>query len=815
MNINEIGTFENWLGEKTGRAENLKKQRIDIGTLSLSLSFPVNQQGDADPLRISVHSPLLSLNHIEFKLVNSEKREPATQFIKRIPFTPFYHSYVTGEAFSSQMVDFFLWDKSPVIYRMFNLQKFQDDGPLRIRFPEMVQSSVSKDTIRIGDLYFEVSLPVDLEKEKNCITFKTDNAVDKQFFVMAISPEPVEQEISFSSTFKSLRKAEELCREYHIGKNFMINYPAAEKELDDSWTAQKYIHPDRTIDPAILNDPEKYEQEITWLVELACFLGWSKPLMDIRKMIKKRMAKNKMKINWRLLFTACYIENYLHMKKNVRLADHLFPKGSTGLKKGRDDTDTIFCQLCGNNVKDMIDNIEDDFIYSAYFNNTFKNGELAVRLQRWWNLYSLPLMQKRLDKESAENQEKVLLILLLAIRYRLPWASILMQYIQQKDFHPLFHLIAFLFSRLIIRNSRENNVHVFSGYQWDTNVKKLCRECDNISHAYTTFSKKTYFALKQNNKALFKIDHQVDVIYDTQKHEYTVYPAVLKIDPTVYHLFSIKVDDHSLKLPLVFKKGELMFHDVRLRWIFKKKRFQFTLLVKDRDKKIVINNQPVHFKKSIKQKYYLPVEAKDPGMELQLLDNHGRSIHFSRVANIRDLQIVGWSCDRFGLLAQYFNYQYARKQYLNNIDPSGAIDKKISIPSEMKSITFLVKRAKQELPLTFYTSLFMERLCKFSAQKWSDSFIVLIDEPLIKEISKIKKYFDHIFAFQPQYCIKKPGMKSIQSSILLYITISASDVSIVEDRSISLQPFCRIGIKKGIGNVSRFFLFLKEQVSGK
>jgi hypothetical protein len=805
MNGNEITKFENWLWEKTTRTENCKKQLIHPGNLTLSLKFLVDQWGSANPLDISLHAPILSPNRLEFQLVDAKRNESTTQFIKRIHHTPFYYSYLSDEAYSLKIADFFLWNPSSVIYRIFILQKYQGNCSLSIRFPEKVRSSVAKQNIRIANFYCKISQPVDLEKENRCVAIKIDKTMNEQAIVIAISSTPIDQDISFTLAFQLLRQLEETCRVAHPGKNFIVNYAAAEKKMAELWTLQKYIHPDHTIDRAILNNPDQYDRELTWLVELCCYLGWHEPLMEIWKSLKENIKQEK--LNWRLSYTACYLENYLNMRDQDRFITKL-------IKKNMDDHQSIFYQFCQKNFKNISQCKQEDFIYASYFMHSLEERPIIEFLQKWWDCIGLPLFSNKLLQEVFANQEKILIILLLAIRYQLPWAPVLMQYLDQYPFAPLFRIIGLLFSRLSVRHAMDDKIYLFYGFLWDNNVKRLFRN-NNLSYAFTKFSKNSYLTIKQNNKIVLKINIPVHVIHDRKCNELAIYPAVFKIGQPDYHLAKIKVADRTLNLPLVFSKGELFFYDVRLRWIFKKRRFQFTLMCKEKEKQVFINNQEIRFNCSVKQKHYISVFPQNAKIELMILSEKGRSVHFNKTVNRRTVQLYGWAMDRHGIFTSHFNFRYNRKQYLHQIDQCGLINKIIHVPPEVKSITFFIKKAQRELTLKFHSSLFLERMFKFSPQKWTDHFIVLIDGKLKKDMDTIQQFFHEFFAFQPEYCFKHAGMKPIQSAIVIYLTLSAADIRIMEDHAISLYPICRIGIKKGIRDLFKLYPFIIMQGNGK
>ena len=142
------------------------------------------------------------------------------------------------------------------------------------------------------------------------------------------------------------------------------------------------------------------------------------------------------------------------------------------------------------------------------------------------------------------------------------------------------------------------------------------------------------------------------------------------------------------------------------------------------------------------------------------------------------------------------------------------INKRVLIPPDVREIDFIIKKAKKQLVVQLYYSLFIEKITQFSPSVRENEFVVLIDHDLIKNIADIQKFFADLFSFQPVYRIKTANMLPIiQSSLLVYLSVATNKIEITTDPSISSQAFCRVGIKKGIGRLSDFYIFLKEQLS--
>ncbi len=120
--MNNIGKLDQWLIQKTSNSINLKDShdKIVIGSLAEHIKYINN-----NPLltRLISFASSNSTIEIDFKILFDPNLEPILQYVKRLPETPFYASYLVNSELAVKVIDFYTWQPDTVIYRLMILKK--------------------------------------------------------------------------------------------------------------------------------------------------------------------------------------------------------------------------------------------------------------------------------------------------------------------------------------------------------------------------------------------------------------------------------------------------------------------------------------------------------------------------------------------------------------------------------------------------------------------------------------------------------------------------------------------------------------------
>jgi hypothetical protein len=452
----------------------------------------------------------------------------------------------------------------------------------------------------------------------------------------------------------------------------------------------------------------------------------------------------------------------------------------------------------------------DNLIYSAYFTNKVSDEQILSFLQYWWEIYSYPLFIKKFEVELENNPERVFLIYLLALKYQLPWADILYDHSHQFYDHIIFRIIAFIGKRLQLRYEPPGLLSIFPGSTWDNNIKRLFFAKENLSVSFSRYSAKKYLTIKQYGQIIFRIDREVRLSCDTGKKLFTLYPSVNYIaDKSILNsIVNIKVDDYCLSLPLLWRQGELFFYGLRFRWLFKKDRFQFTVMRKGKGESFWINKEKYEFSNSFKMKFYLRREKRNPILQLQLLDNLGRYIHRKMRTTLRTVSISGYCLDRYGLFLEHFNYNYNKKNHPAPIDRSGMVWQRIILPSNALSLIIQIKNYREQLDLMVFPDSFYENILQFTPLQWNSDFVVFIDRELLSKLPEIINIFENEFLFRPHFTAYNGMNFSRSSLILIHICNAHATIKTKVDKRLSPNPILEVGISGSSDNLKALYSYI-------
>jgi hypothetical protein len=697
-----MNDLKNWLINRLPELIPCHISNVVSGTLELSFNFE-SLNDFVDPLSIKVSSRLPNKKSVDETFNFSVSGdEPELQFVKRLQYTPFFVSALSYENFTLYIVDFYEWTPVTTIYRIFYIPCSSGDYKFEVRLPSHHEQA-GPNIFKIQNWYF-THIGSTTEKGVNStlkITIPKDKT-DDQVFICSFSEKQLSAgDLSPQSLLKKLDKAENEVVKYHI-KNFIkIQDRKKQQLLDELWSRQKGLNPDRKINKT------QSDEDILWTLELFRYMGWNE--LPDTKVVKK-------------------FQNMI---------------------KGPHKNNIMF--------------------YDAYFKNSYTDDEVINSLQSWWDQYSLPLYRIKLKRELYTNPSLIFVIYSLALQMQLPWSMDLYR-LSNFFFHePQIALLAYLFQIMMVRIGEENTIRVAPGPGFVGNVKYMKR--GDSEYRYTRFGAVHFTSLHKKNVPLFKFNKEVIVHHDQTLNQITIKPHILPVD--INHLrsnnISIRFKAKIYQIPLVWKKAELSLPGCRIRWIFKKDRFQLTCQPDKSSTPIKIDEKVINLSNSKKVKYYHPIRKSEITAVCKLLDISGRSYFLNQKNSGTSAQLIGWIQDRYGLLVDSLNIRISSHQIPYSEQESGIIKQSFNIPAKLDTIEILSKKLVREIPIRKIENRVYQKLMNYSPGESRSILLIILNDQLKIHKEEIQRLiFDHL-GFIPLIIYKSEIKKKLNTDYILLI----------------------------------------------
>jgi hypothetical protein len=215
------------------------------------------------------------------------------------------------------------------------------------------------------------------------------------------------------------------------------------------------------------------------------------------------------------------------------------------------------------------------------------------------------------------------------------------------------------------------------------------------------------------------------------------------------NLITFRVDSRLIHVPLIWRKAEITISGCRIRWIFKKDRFQLTCQVNQLDKTLKINDEKIEFSQSKNAKYYYSGMKSQKKSGLKVFDNLGRSFIIGHKISKKEVRLIGWIQDSYGLLVEKFNISYNTHQNLQTIDAVGWINTSVKLPSNISDIVIISKRMSETISLRKITNGIKIKLIDYLPSKSTGAFVIVIDDQLKIQRSNVQRLCFEEFGFIP------------------------------------------------------------------
>jgi hypothetical protein len=424
-------------------------------------------------------------------------------------------------------------------------------------------------------------------------------------------------------------------------------------------------------------------------------------------------------------------------------------------------------------IKTDDDIVEPDSIkkvlYDAYFNNKYDMQKINELIQEWWNQYSLPIFQLKLSKIIQTDPNLVFIIYAFALRMQLPWADFLYRMANHFLHVPQLALFGCLFQIAILKTEKDHSIRYIPGSGINGNVGILKRK--EIEYKQTHFGRVQFTSLSKKNVQLFKINKKVVLLHNDSLDQFTVLPYLIGInDIGEYHnSILLEIDSRRYQIPLVWKKAEIMIPGCRIRWIFKRDRFQLTCSIENSVSILKIDDHIIDFTHTNHIKFYYPVKKYENQSVFQLYDEWGRTVFLQHDGLKNEAILLGWLKDRNGLLSEKFNIYKKSRQILKSANESGFVNTSFSLPADVDKIEVKSKHFSENVSVNKISDSAKISLLNYHPMQSRGVILVVYDAKLGPIQKELETYFHTNLGFTPLIFSDEEMTKSHNIRLLFLI----------------------------------------------
>jgi hypothetical protein len=643
--------------------------------------------GKADPLNIWMNSThLFGSSHTGLNYKLNFSPINRYIFTKRIKKTPFFVNYLRADDFDIYVLDFNCREPAPVIYRLFFFRNIYMNHVLRMCLPEGF-SSQSKMISGSDRYYFNYRISAKSELQSGELAIQA-GANQDILMIQAFSTNAESvNDLEISHVFSLLNNNIDETKENHIEHNISAQNPEIMKTLDTLWSRIKVLSPGKKP-PAVMNLSGEYQEQIRFATaEIGKFFGW--PYVT---------GKSKT------------IEN---------------PKG------------------------DFSENLLDR-IWNLYNNESMENNLIVGKLQSWWDRYSLPIYDFRFNSILEESPEKLFVAFVLAQWFRLPWGKKLLIRCNHFKSVPELEFLAFLNQLVQIRTSGKETITVKKGSLHGGNFIKFHR--GKIAIHFSRFGKREFSGLTHDDMCICKMDKAITIQYDADTRCVHVLPdiGINEYRISKENILRLKANKYKINANLLWKKAELQHGDLRLRWILKKRRFQFTFRKKGEVIDLEVNDKKIKLLPSDRIKLYQSIRIIDPNAGFSIYDGEGRSFVMNKNYP-QDFMLVGWLQNQYGLLVNKINFKAGEGTSMLLSGPeSGRFSHGLTLHGFSGHASVQIKKHIAQIETPVLSDPRQLKILNFSAVASGGHLLTILEPAMLKKKDSVRLLFIKEFGFSPE-----------------------------------------------------------------
>jgi hypothetical protein len=699
---------------------------------------------------------------------------------RSISHTPFIVYYLLIDGVPLKIIDFYQWLPSLKLYRIFLFTTKSMSIEIVTSFFKSKQSSLESEFIITSNR------DLSTDKSENLIATEDENNAEGITVIGISEVQDKPDLLIVKDIFKIFHNQVLICRENHLNKTVRFKGHLSDMMLDKLWFSQKIIFPDGSLD---IKDP-RLDLYLPWLASFADLIQSSNLREQIVTLLKA--GEN---ITCRQIFTSQNLEMVIPSAGNV--------------SKFEDPFNTLCLIDLRKDFKPDNHDFE-ELVYLACFTDLIPDNIIAERIQRWWDLYSQPLLRKKTNSLCFENPEKIFIILILAYRNQLRWANNLNDIWQQYAGKTFLNLILYIISQLSIQQRGKDTFGIRPGLEWIQNNKGIIFQDGNGVVKYTRFGKKIISSFSYENKLLFSCDRELRFEYSKRDKKLQATPNITLSGPIreVPNQCSICHHDSLIMMPFTWNKFEFKINDIRFRVIFKKKRFQITAICKKKNEQFEFNDQLYLFSESIKHTLYFTPDVRNPQTCYNLTDSIYRSVLIYSPNRKSSGYVSGWALNRFGIFPESYIYSFAQKRHIVKASTSGIFLNQFVYDDNYNDVTISFRHHSTSQRINILRDRLCSRFLSIDTNLAGIDLLLIFEASLKDQVADILARFFGKFGFYPEYLESEGNQKRTSRFVQIQIKSSHNDFKVYQREGI-----IEVGIKNSLTNIDEVFSYISSCIN--
>ena len=699
---------------------------------------------------------------------------------RSISHTPFIVHYLLVDGVPLKIIDFYQWLPSLQLYRFFLFSTRSTPIEIVSSFFKSKQSSTE------GELFITSNRDLSTDKSGNSITTEEENNTDGITVIGISKTQDKPDLLVVKDIYKLFHNQVLICRENHLNKSVRFKGHLSDMMLDKLWFSQKIIFPDGSLD---IKDP-RLDHYLPWLVSFADLIQSA----NLREKIAT-LLKSGENITCRQIFTRQNLDMVVSSARNV-------------LK--REDPFNTLCMIDLRKDFKPDNHGFEEMVYLACFTDFVPDNIIADKIQRWWDLYSQPLLRKKTNSLCLENPEKIFIIIVLAYRNQLRWAKNLYDIWQQYAGQTFLNLILYIISQLSITKKGRDTFGIRPGLEWIQNNKGIIFQDGNGAVKYTRFGKKIISSFSYANGLRFSCDRELRFEYSRRDKKLQVAPNITLSGPIreVPNQCSIRHHDALIIMPFTWNKFEFKINNIRFRVIFKKKRFQITANCKKINEQFEFNDQLYSFSNSVKHTLYFTPVVRNPQTCYTLTDSIYRSVLIYSPNRKSSGYVSGWALNRFGIFPESYIYSFAQNKHIVKTSNSGIFLNQFFYDNNYNDVTISFRHHSTSQRINILRDRLCSRFLNIDTSLAGIDLLLIYDQSLKDRVADILARFFGKFGFYPE-CLESEGSyKRTPRFIQIQIKSSHNDFKVYQREGI-----IEAGIKNSLTNIDEIFRYITSCVN--
>jgi len=296
----------------------------------------------------------------------------------------------------------------------------------------------------------------------------------------------------------------------------------------------------------------------------------------------------------------------------------------------------------------------------------------------------------------------------------------------------------------------------------------------NESYSYFTF----------NDLKTIAVNKKVRCLYYKNKKTIEIQPQTFQYELHSLNKWVIRIDSIVIEIPLVWKEFTFFYGDLRMKFLFKKNRYQISIKGSKAIKDLRINDEKVGLDTAGYLKKYYETPKLTAHHNTYFYDCHGRTLQKSSVSDPFILNIIAQN--KYGHIHPNIHVRKLKSRKNIHLNPPGSDLNLLSAHAEYEVIIPKTAIIKLE---TEYKDSYLNRILLSRASVLQEKLCIFLEENNQAEL--LMKAFRAVFGFQP---LIQPLSKINQIFNTDNIIISQKSPG---EEKIRLPLYSEILVKKG------------------